>query len=79
MQANKAFLRINLKQMLMENATTVHKTSEKVLLWMKRNNYSQQYVAAQIGVTRQTLAKRLEDNFFSSGDLIALKRIGFES
>lgn len=62
----------------MENATTVHKTSEKLLLWMKRNNYSQQYVAAQIGLTRQTLAKRLDDNFFSSGDLIALKRIGFE-
>lgn len=55
----------------------VYKTSEKLMIWMRRNNYTQEYVASRLGITRQTLAKRLDDNFFSVGELIALKSIGF--
>jgi transcriptional regulator with XRE-family HTH domain len=56
----------------------IYKTNEKVLLWMKRNGYDQSYIANKLGVTRQTLAKRLQDNFFSVGDIIILKSLGFE-
>lgn len=56
----------------------IYKTSEKLIVWMRRNNYTQEYVASKMGITRQTLAKRLEDNFFSEGELTSLKSIGFE-
>lgn len=56
----------------------VYKTSEKLLIWMRRNSLTQEKVATELGITRQTLASRLKDNFFTSGDLVALKRIGFE-
>ncbi len=56
----------------------VHKTSEKVLIWMKRNNLTQDRVSSELGITRQTFAKRLSDNWFTAGELITLKRIGFE-
>jgi transcriptional regulator with XRE-family HTH domain len=63
--------------MLMEGVR-VYKTSEKLMLWMKRKNLTQEQVAFELGITRQTLASRLKDNYFSVGELIALKRIGFE-
>jgi DNA-binding XRE family transcriptional regulator len=63
--------------MLMEEVR-IYKTSEKLMVWMRRNNYTQEYVAGKLGITRQTLAKRLEDNFFSVGELISLKSMGFE-
>jgi len=56
----------------------VYKTSEKVIIWMKRNNFTQDYIALKLGITRQTLAKRIQDNFFSVRDIIILKSLGFE-
>jgi len=56
----------------------VYKTSEKLMIWMRRNNYTQDYIALKLGITRQTLAKRIQDNFFSVGDIAILKGLGFE-
>ena len=56
----------------------IYKTSEKILVWMKRNNYTQDFVSSHLSITRQTLAKRLQDNFFSVGELITLRRLGFD-
>lgn len=59
------------------NEIRIYKTSEKLVVWMRRNNYTQEFVASKLGITRQTLAKRLDDNFFSVGELITLKMMGF--
>lgn len=63
--------------MLMEEVR-IYKTSEKLMVWMRRNNYTQEYIALKLGITRQTLAKRLDDNFFNIGELFALKSMGFK-
>jgi DNA-binding XRE family transcriptional regulator len=56
----------------------VNKKNEKVLLWMWRNGYTQEHVAKELGITRQTFASRLKDNYFTTTDLMGLKRLGFE-
>jgi len=60
------------------NKMRLYKTSEKVMIWMKRNNFTQDYIALKLGITRQTLAKRIQDNFFSVRDIIILKSLGFK-
>ena len=60
------------------NKMRLYKTSEKVMIWMKRNNLTQDYIALKLGITRQTLAKRIQDNFFSVRDIIILKSLGFK-
>jgi transcriptional regulator with XRE-family HTH domain len=54
------------------------KTSEKLLVWMHRNKYTQQDIAFKMGITRQFLARKIEYNSFTVGDLMNLKRLGFE-
>ena len=56
----------------------ISKMSEKLLIWMRRNDKTQIEVAEQLGITRQTLAKRMEDNFFTAGEIIKLKQLGVE-
>jgi predicted XRE-type DNA-binding protein len=56
---------------------TVHKTSEKVLIWMHRNKLSGQDVASEAGITRQGFSKMMSDNTFSVKVLMALKRLGY--
>ena len=60
----------------MENR--IVKTSEKVIIWMSRNNKTQIEVAAELGITRQTFAQRLKDNFFTIDEIVKLKRLGIE-
>jgi len=56
----------------------IYKTSERLIVWMKRKNYTQQYIAEKLGISRQTFAKHIEDNMFSVGEIIVLKSLGFE-
>jgi predicted transcriptional regulator len=57
---------------------SVHKTSEKVLIWMHRNNKSGQEIAKEAGITRQGFSKMMSDNIFSIKVLMALKRLGYK-
>jgi uncharacterized protein YktB (UPF0637 family) len=52
------------------------KTSEKVLVWLHRENKTQQWLADQFEVTRQAVSQKIADNFFSVKDVIILKRLG---
>jgi len=54
----------------------VFKTSEKVLLWLHRTNRSQQSLANEFGVTRQSVSQKIKDNIFTAGDIIKLQRLG---
>jgi len=54
------------------------KLSEKVIIWMSRNNKTQIEMAAELGITRQTFAQRLKDNFFTVDEIVKLKKLGIE-
>jgi len=62
----------------MEQVSRIVKTSEKVIIWMSRNGKTQIEVAAELGITRQTLAQRLKDNFFTIEEIVKLKKLGIE-
>lgn len=53
------------------------KTSEKVLIWLHRNKKSQQWLAEQLGVTRQAVSQKIKDNIFTTSDLMKIQRLGF--
>ena len=52
------------------------KTSEKVLIWLHRENKSQQWLSEQFEVTRQAVSNKITDNIFSPKDIMILKRLG---
>jgi len=53
------------------------KTSEKILIWMYRENITGQKIANEIGITRQAWSNKLKSNIFSIADMLAIKRMGF--
>ncbi|MFA5299985.1 MAG: hypothetical protein WC389_17500 [Lutibacter sp.] len=55
----------------------IQKTNEKVLIWMHRNNITNIQIAEKLGITRQTWAKKMNENIFTIGEMITLKRMGF--
>ena len=67
---------------LIQNITmstmVVHKTAEKVVLWMYRKNISGQQIAEKIGITRQAWSGKLRNNTFTPRDIMALRSLGFE-
>lgn len=54
------------------------KTSEKILIWMHRNNVTGQDIASKIGITRQAWSQKINSNTFTNLDLITLKSMGFK-
>lgn len=58
-------------------ALEINKTSEKVIIWLYRENKTQQWLADQLGQTRQSVSQKIKDNYFSVGDLIRMKSLGF--
>ena len=58
--------------------TRVNNLSEKVVLWLMRNRKTQIELAKELGITRQTLAKRIDDSYFTVGEIIKLKELGIE-
>lgn len=59
-------------------AEIIIKTSEKLLIWMHRSRYSQIDVAKELGITRQTLASKIQDNYWTGGELATFKRLGIK-
>jgi hypothetical protein len=53
------------------------KTSEKVIIWLHRENKTQQWLSEQLGQTRQSVSQKIKNNYFSVGDLIKMKSLGF--
>ena len=58
------------------SAITVIKTSEKILLWLHRTGNTQVWLAEQLNTNRQAVAKKIEDNIFTPGDIIKLSSLG---
>jgi len=57
---------------------TIQKTSEKLLIWMHRNNITGQDIATEAEVTRQAFSKMMKDNAFSTKVLFAARRLGYK-
>ena len=55
---------------------TIFKTSEKVLIWLHRENKTQQWLANEIGITRQAMSQKINDNVFTPKDIMTLSRLG---
>lgn len=55
---------------------TVYKNSEKVLLWLYRNNKTIIELSECLGKTRQTVANNIKENTFSDLDLAKIRKIG---
>ena len=56
----------------------IFKTSEKLILWMHRSRYTQQEMARELFIPRQTLANKIRDNYWTRFELEILKRLGVE-
>ena len=56
----------------------ITKTSEKILIWMSRNNITGVKISSEIGITRQAWSQKLKDNSFSDKDMLTLRRLGFD-
>jgi transcriptional regulator with PAS, ATPase and Fis domain len=54
------------------------KTSEKLIIWMHRSRYNQQDVAKELRISRQALARKIRDNFWTGWEIQELKRLGIE-
>jgi len=60
----------------MDNKIVLVKTSEKVLIWLHRENKTQQWLGNELNVTRQAISQKITDNVFTVGDIMNLKRLG---
>jgi hypothetical protein len=60
----------------MSNTITLIKTSEKVLIWLHREKRSQQWLSDKLGLTRQAISQKINDNIFQPRDIIILKSLG---
>ena len=60
----------------MAEPLTIIKTAEKVLIWLHREERTQQWLAEEFGVTRQAVSQKIKDNLFSISDIMNLKRLG---
>ena len=56
----------------------VIKTSEKVVIWLHREDISQSQVAKTIGITRQAFSQKIQTNIFTDKDIFVLKGMGFK-
>jgi hypothetical protein len=54
----------------------INKTSEKVIIWLHREDKTQQWLADQLSQTRQAISQKIKGNYFSVGDLIKMKSLG---
>lgn len=55
----------------------IYKTSEKILIWMHRENINGQQIADKIGITRQAWSQKMKYNNFTPNDLLTVKSMGF--
>lgn len=54
----------------------IYKTSEKVILWLHRKQYTQQWLADQLGQTKSAINGKIKSNVFTTSDLLKMKSLG---
>ena len=54
------------------------KYSEKVLIWLHREDITMQWLAEQLQQTRQAVSQKIKQNSFTSTDKAKIKQLGFD-
>ena len=60
----------------MAELVTIIKNSEKVLLWLYREDRTMTWLAKELGQTIQAVSQKLKTNGFTDRDLASIKRLG---
>jgi hypothetical protein len=53
----------------------IYTTSEKIIVWLHRNNKTQVWLAEQMGTKKQNVTNKIKSNTFSIGDILTFKRL----
>jgi len=53
------------------------KYSEKLLIWMHRHNKTINWLASNLGQSRQLVSKKIKENNFNSFDKSVISSLGF--
>jgi predicted transcriptional regulator len=54
----------------------VLKNSEKIFLWLYRENLTMGWLAKDLGMTIQAVSKKIKENSFTDWDLKRIKKLG---
>jgi hypothetical protein len=69
-----------LQKNLIINAMTeimqIIKNSEKILLWLYREDKTMTWLSLELGQTKQAVSQKIKTNSFSDWDLTRIKRLG---
>jgi len=60
----------------MSEVINIIKNSEKVFLWLYRENKTITLLAKELGQTKQSVSNKIKTNSFSDRDLAVIKRLG---
>jgi predicted transcriptional regulator len=52
------------------------KNSEKIFLWLYRENLTMGWLAKDLGMTIQAVSKKIKENSFTDWDLKRIKKLG---
>jgi len=66
----------NNKKLIQMTVFQIIKDSEKILLWLYRENLSMTWLASQLGVTKQSVSQKIKSNTFSDWDLTRIRKMG---
>lgn len=60
----------------MAEVIQIIKNSEKILLWLYREDKTMTWLAKELGQTKQSISQKLRANSFTDMDLRAIKSLG---
>jgi len=52
------------------------KTSEKILIWLHREEKTRKWLGDQLGVTRQAVSQKINTNMFTVSDISRITSLG---
>jgi len=60
----------------MAEIVKIIKNSEKVLLWLYREDKTMTWLAKELGQTKQSISQKIRTNSFTNMDLRTIKKLG---
>lgn len=60
----------------MAESIVLIKNSEKILIWLHREDLTQVWLADKLKITRQAIANKISGNSFSDSDIVKIKSLG---
>lgn len=60
----------------MAEVQNIIKNSEKILLWLYRQNKTMTWLAKELGQTKQSVSQKIKNNGFSDWDVKRIRKLG---